>query len=71
MSLWSTIKTWLGKERQELREMRLDIESGIDGNLTQMEARLSETPVQAMERIQGEIREQSQLIRDMSDQIQK
>jgi len=70
MSLWHTIKTWLGKEKHELDDLKRSVELSIDSDLSRREKRLDESPIEAMDRLKSEIAEQSQTIGELSAEIE-
>jgi phage shock protein A len=55
MDMWQQVRRWLRREAAEASESVHQLEQRLDRDLTERERRLTETPSEAMERLQREI----------------
>ena len=69
MGFLDSLKAWLKTETAELADAKGDLESRLDGELSDRERRLNETPEEAMERLQQEIAENDSSLGAMEDKI--
>lgn len=69
MGFWDTLKAWLGREAADLAVAKRETEERLDAELSAREARLHETPDQAMERLQREMAANDDALGDIRDRI--
>ncbi len=55
MGFLDSLKSWLRSEAGELADVKAKLESDLDRDLGEREAKLNESPEEAMERLQREI----------------
>ena len=69
MEMWQQFRRWLKREAADARDAVNDLEQRMDRGLTERERRLSETPGEAMERIQQEIADHESSFDSVRDRI--
>ena len=69
MSFWQQVKGWLSSEAAELSDAAKDFEAKADRELSAREARLNETPAEAMERLTAEGEANDSLFDELEDKI--
>jgi hypothetical protein len=69
MGLWEAVRGWFKREAADLAEAKDELEDRLDADLGRRERQLTETPDQAMGRIQDEIHSDSSFTA-ISDKIE-
>lgn len=69
MGFLDRLKAVLGREAADLADAKRNAEARIDADLSRREARLNETPEQAMERIQAEMAANDDSLQAIRDRV--
>ena len=69
MGLLNSLKAWLRTEAAELSESAKQMEERLDADLSKRERQLTETPDEAMKRLQSEIEDGESSFEAISDKI--
>jgi hypothetical protein len=69
MGFWDSVKAMMKREASDLKAATDDLQQRLDADLGERERKLSESPEEAVERLQAEIDQSGSSFDELSDEI--